>query len=409
MLAASIALVWSCATSDSQPGSHSVSDSAGVSIVLSSGADKVLAVHESLRLGVVDGDPRLQFHNIRGIAVDSGGTIWVADSEGVRQYRRSGDYIGLVGRRGRGPGESPVGFGSVWVTPGRILASAYGGVQLFDSATGEFIGVRSIFAERGGILTPLTPTDEGWLLLRKDLPGEIEQRFETTWVVGRGPALAATFDSLLALRGEPMVATATQRFTGSFFDGVPTIAGDRRGNIYYSGGLAYEVRVYASTGQLRRIIRRHVRPVPYTDAIRAGLADAARSALERVSPAQATDPAVVDSLVSQATPTADPEHLPHIDLLLVSSDGHLWVQRADKHPRPAARAMATRIGFARTSWLDEWRASVEFDLFLPDGSYRGSVTLPEDFIPLAVTANEVFGAGFDELGVNYVVAYAIEP
>ncbi|HUF68159.1 MAG TPA: hypothetical protein VMM79_05845 [Longimicrobiales bacterium] len=265
------------------------------------------------------------------------------------------------------------------------------------------------FAERGGTLTPLTPADEGWLLLRKDLPGEIEQRFETTWVVGRGPALAATFDSLLVLRGEPMVANGTQRFIGSFFDGIPTIAGDRRGNIYYSGGLAYEVRVYASSGQLRRVIRRHVRPVPYTDAIRARLADAAGSALEGVSPAQATDPAIVDSLVSQATPTADPEHLPHIDLLLVSSDGHLWVLRADKHPRPAARTMATRIGFARTSWLDEWRASVEFDLFLPDGSYRGSVARPEDFIPLAVTANEVFGAGSDELGVNYVVTYAVEP
>lgn len=62
---------------------------------------------EELRIGVLEGDPDLVFGRIRGVAVDTGGVMWVADSQGpsLRRYGPDGSFLGQVGRAGEGPGE----------------------------------------------------------------------------------------------------------------------------------------------------------------------------------------------------------------------------------------------------------------------------------------------------------------
>ena len=81
---------------------------------------------------------------------------------------------------------------------------------------------------------------------------------------------------------------------------------------------------------------------------------------------------------------------------------------SDRHPRPAMRAVAEVFGCVRAFWLEEWRAPVHFDLFSLDGLIRGSVVLPEDFVPMAVTKDRIFGSVRDELDIQYVVGFSVE-
>ena len=105
---ASSCLLLSCDTPAGQVDRSevTVTDSAGVQLVLNSGPDWPLELREVLRVGTLDGDPNLQFYRITDIQVDSIEGFWVVDShESIRHYDADGSYKGFVGGRGEGPGE----------------------------------------------------------------------------------------------------------------------------------------------------------------------------------------------------------------------------------------------------------------------------------------------------------------
>ncbi|MFH1763366.1 MAG: 6-bladed beta-propeller [Gemmatimonadota bacterium] len=60
-----------------------------------------------VRIGQLDGPEEYLFGQVDAVAVDSNGTIFVADGQGpiIRRYRADGQFIGNVGGGGAGPGE----------------------------------------------------------------------------------------------------------------------------------------------------------------------------------------------------------------------------------------------------------------------------------------------------------------
>jgi hypothetical protein len=130
-----------------------VTDSAGVRFVVNTSQDRPLPVQETLRIGVIEGDPDLQFHRIRAMAVDGEGGVWVTDThERIRHYSPDGEYVGALGGRGEGPGEAAEGYSTLWAGKGWLLALTYDGViQLFGS-DGIFLGSRPRIAEPGEVL-----------------------------------------------------------------------------------------------------------------------------------------------------------------------------------------------------------------------------------------------------------------
>ena len=58
-------------------------------------------------IGEVDGDPVFLFGDIRAIATDDDGRVYVGDRIGatIRAYSATGDFIGQVAQEGEGPGE----------------------------------------------------------------------------------------------------------------------------------------------------------------------------------------------------------------------------------------------------------------------------------------------------------------
>ena len=153
---------------------------------------------------------------------------------------------------------------------------------------------------------------------------------------------------------------------------------------------------------------RSVPSQPYTPGLEAEIEAGVRDALRNGPPPRPVNQEELARLVAQALPAATPDHLPFLESLLVSREGFIWAQRADRHPRPAMRAVAAAFGYIRAVWPPAWRAPSVFDLFTPDGVYRGTVEVPSEFVPLAVTHDRIFGFVRDELDVEYVVAYSID-
>lgn len=387
-----------------------VSDSSGVRIVSNSARDRPLAIREVLRIGVIEGNPDLQFDRVRTLAVDSTGGIWVSDShESVRHYSASGEYLGRVGGLGEGPGEAAEGYGDVWLGHGTVLTVAYGArLQLFRP-DGTFLGSRLLRNPSGGYLRPLGPAGSDWMLLLQQVPARAEGLLRMRWTVGRGPVTGPGFDTLFTKPGEGLLVTGPEGLShASFFDGNPAIRGDARGNVYYSHHMDYRIEVYDSSGVLRQIVSRPVPARPYPPGLESEIEAGIRDALRDGPPPRPVDREEVSHMTAQALPAGTPEHLPFLEALLVSRDGFIWAQRGDRHPRPAMRAVAAAFGFIRSLWPPAWRAPSVFDLFTPDGVYRGTVEAPFGFVPLAVTQNRIWGVTRDELDVEYVVAYSIE-
>jgi len=87
-----------------------VTDSSGVRITITEGAERTFAEADPqpiVTLGGADVEGPTQFFDIRGVHVDSRGNLWVADggSAEVRLFRPDGSHWKTVGGRGGGPGE----------------------------------------------------------------------------------------------------------------------------------------------------------------------------------------------------------------------------------------------------------------------------------------------------------------
>ena len=84
-----------------------------------------------------------------------------------------------------------------------------------------------------------------------------------------------------------------------------------------------------------------------------------------------------------------------------------WKERIG-HPRPAMATVAHVFGWLRHDWPPEWVAPRVLDVFTADGKYRGTVELDGLYQPMAVTPDRVYGVLYDELGVEFIVAYSVD-
>lgn len=386
-----------------------IADSAGIRIVENTGAALRLPVREAYRIGRADGDPDLLFDQIRAIAVGRDGTFWVSDShESVRRYSAEGVYLGSAGGAGDGPGESSRGYGEVLAADSTVYAEAYSSraLQLF-AFDGTYLGSRRLFPQGVSLLVPIGPRADGWWFREVDFPDREQRSGRETWTVYRGPGIGNELTPPIAsLPGYPAVWSGHGWGFGSYFDGFPSLATAPRGGLYYSHPTEYQIDVLSETGALVARIRRLIDRRPYPRGLDAEVEEELRAQWRRTH-SRRVDEEEVRLLLDAALPDSDARWLPAIDLLLASHEGSFWVRRADLHPRPGMRAVAAASGLIPAAWPDDWRADWDFDLFADDGRYRGSVTLPVDFTPMAVSGDNVYGVIRDELDVEYVGVFDV--
>lgn len=330
-----------------------------------------------LRIGKALGDEPYLFGDVRGIAVDGLGRVWVLDNQAneIRVFSPDGRFVRAVGKGGEGPGEfrSPTGLargsgGRMWVVDPRNVR-----VSVFDTAGRPVAEHRREWRSRGYtweggfygsgfLLDRVVSTEEADVLVRRD-------------------STFAPLDTLLVPRPDRELSFFRVEYDrGSMMQKIPFSpwfdwAVGPEGDPWSAPGAPYEIHRLRGAGDTLLTVRREWRPPPVT-------AEERSAAVERLRERFGEG-------VRQVDLSRVPETKPAVSTVFFDTTGHLW---AGVHVsgEPPGR---------------------HFDVFDPEGRYLGRLTLPVRLRRRpkpVVTGDWIYGVHENEaLGVHQVVRLAL--
>jgi hypothetical protein len=163
------------------------------------------------------------------------------------------------------------------------------------------------------------------------------------------------------------------------------------------GGISnrYAIDIHQSDGKIRRIIRT-VEPVAVDPQEKADAVEQLTRGMQRTQPGWRWN----------AEKPGDTK--PFFRSMTVGSDGRIWVLRSTPGRRLAVDPAAKVDEMGRAP-VPRWVESKLYDVFEEDGSFLGSVTLPDRFEPLFLRGDEVYGGLYDDNDVACVIRYRITP
>lgn len=367
-----------------------VRDSAGITVVENKATSEAeldqwwLPDSPLLEIGVAEGDPEYQLHDVRSAVRLQDGRIVVANAgtQEIRFYDREGRFIQSVGREGEGPGEF---VRLSWLKKFAVdsLAAWDWGtkrVTIFDC---EGRLVRSLnLAQLPGVTypSPVGVFDDGRLLVNNRIrPDLVAGR------VTRAPVVSYLVDS----NGELTSSVGEQPGTQIFFVMIEerpvaeTLPFGRRPRFalfkdrFYAGTSdTYEIRIYGEDGTQRRIIRleyenrevtaQHIERYKQTEI--APVPDPWRQQLEQ--------------WLAEAP---IPETMPAYGPLMVDAEGNLWVRQ----------------------YLEPGGEPTHWRVFDAEGQLVALAVAPGGFLPLEMGSDYVLGRWRDEMDVEYVRMYTL--
>lgn len=398
----------------------SVRDSAGARIVTSPaprwgpGEGWTVSAEPVLRIGSIDGTSPSLFDGIAGVTRLSDGTIVVLDtgSAQLRYFSASGEHVRSVGREGRGPGEMraprwlqklPDGSVQVTHTDGRLRFGPDGSLVADDRMRWDRVHEIAPAAPRGsaGFLMESCPVDtplflgEAVLLCASSwgdvrfLPDE-PGVYRVVSLVVRADWSLGTLDTLALFdRGRLIMYRASGRVHPTRLsppygpDGQMGVSGSPPW-LTYAHRLWYRVERHAIDGPEGPLVMERAGGLRApTTAERRGFERAFRpespfdTGRFRVPPG---DPAAFRDQVEPADSVSVISGAPRVDAL-----GTTWV------PLEPGPSDSRRI----------------HDVFDEEGVYLGQVALPHLRVH-EIGPDYVLGVETDELGVEYVVLYALD-
>jgi len=386
-----------------------VTDSAGVAIVTNPAAGSwslapAPEVTHDLDIGTVEGDAAYQFGTIAAIDVSDAGEILVLDQLAgeVRVFDQAGEYLRSLGKPGNGPGE---------LVPGQTLTGLRAGrgdtVYVMDLARFRIAGFAGNGEEVGsypvdlaqGIPVVIRPAADGKLAMqvrRMALPGITDSTVTPRDFIVLRDLTGATADTVASLEaGETLKFGGGGEMETRIFASEPVWTMLDDGRIVIGRNDVFNLQVYSPDGQLERVIRRPVEPVPVTAADEQAYRGMMRKLVERrlAATGAADNPAAVAYVDQMLKGMQFAESFPVFATLLGGPDNTLWVQR---YP--------TKLPTSDDGEPDlENLTSPDWDIFDAQGRLLGTLTLPERFSALRVVGNAVYGVERDDLDVQHVV------
>jgi hypothetical protein len=368
-------------------------------------ADERITLEPDLTIGLIEGDSAYLFGDIRSVAVDTAGRIYVGDRIGanIRVYDFDGRFMKRIAREGRGPGEiygwpADITFdadGRLYVRDGAGITvfapSQPGGIGDSVAATwrlpdlGNLASTRSRVSDSGEYVYPSAGVH----------PDGTASHFYMPFRDGvpTGDTIEVPSYRLLASRRRAMYRLGAT--DGRLLDGLshvpfaatPVWDVTRSGTIISSDATRYELIETNADGDTLRIIQGPTtppRPVPATEKL-----DSARALAARLD----SIPVPLDQVIGMGEGVREqrlPETLPALTAIHVAMDGAIWVEQ----------------------WPWEGRGSSRFyDVISPDGQLRARVSLEA---PLAQDPPPFFGARFvvgvvtdPDTGVERVVRFTL--
>ena len=381
-------------------GRHAIErDSAGIIIVENRGPwpEWLVADTPDLRIGVREGDPRLQLFRVRFAARLRDGRVVVVDagSAQVRWYGSSGDYRSSVGRQGEGPGEFRDPRSGI-LAPGDTLI-------LHDSRNRRLTWLSP--AEAIAREEPLPGSGDVQLLGVLGDGGLAFSRTQQTFLMGNRTytwnrdAIALSVRSQAGIDTVALLAGSERAQWLGFTNGVPTrtmqmplpfahvtVTGATGESIILARSEAGQLEFLDRAGNLRRIARAGAPPLPVTGADRDRYVEfSVEAARRRGSP----------NLSEVSTDARDrlailPEGhvMPPFDRMLADSEDRIWVR----------------------DWVPVWvpPGPRTWTVYGADGRVRARAVMPAGLDPMHIDGSHVTGVTRDEMDVEYVTVHRIQ-
>lgn len=384
-----------CVDDESGAPATTVTDSAGVEIVMSlrpvweTGGAWSVSERPTLEIGAALGDEAYELYAVRAavrlpdgrIAVANGGTLQ------VRVYDANGRHLQDIGGPGDGPGEFRSLRSGLWLALGDSIV-VYDGrlsrITVFDLAgrLGRTITLRPDGDARQAF--GMRPFDDGHLLVEGVVLGErpreglfdggsrVYQRYSPEGVpLNRIGQMPHAPNWGYSVGGRTGYTAAPFRVT------VPPGASDGT-SVYIGSGGRSRIDVVDAEGRPTRVIRWHEAPIPVTQELRDAYRPARLEGAERDPERRPMIEASLDGVVF-------PEELPVYQRILVDGDQHLWVERY------------------RPPWDQERRWWV----FDPSGRWLGEPDVPPDLDLRDVDSDYVLGVRRDENDVERLQMYEL--
>lgn len=374
------------------PATYSVSDSAGVSIVVSTApqwaAERMWEVSPRPRLtiGELDGAPEVTFGNARDAGRLPDGRYYVGDEQAhtIRIFSQDGEFLQSAGREGDGPGElrwfltvKPYRGDSLWVYDYNLSRVSIFGPDL------EF--ARSF-------PNPLSVMDNYWITAAME-DGQFLAYSPGTTPRGAGPGPYPDSSRIVVLAADGASADTVGGFeirtlqigpegrpSPSHLEATAVVAANGR-RLLLTDPPNFELREFDLNGDLRRVFKKAHVPVPVTEEL---LAEYRRWYTGRYDEGTHTPPEDLERRLREAH---YPEYLPATGYeVLIDAMDHTWVARYHFRSDVA------------TSW----------EVFDPAGIWLGTVETPSRFEVKQILEDEIVGVWTDELDVAYLHSYSLD-
>ena len=383
-------------------------DTIGDTIVVRTAGDvpasEELVLRERWRVGDPDGDETTSFGRVHSIAVNAEDELFVFEASvpQLRHYAADGTLLGVLGGKGSGPGEYSRANGLAVLTDGRVVLwdSGNSRVNLY-AANGEFLtqwippvqqfntGRNTVFAMvDGGVALQAFLRDSAltrealgrvaWFLF--DGNGSVRDTVRAPDFDDAPPNLIAQREGSVSTRPVPFIA-----------DGQAAL--DRHGALVVSPGSPYLLR-YEHEGQHRRV-EREVRAHPVSDDEREQTRASVGWQMARTEPGWSWN--------GPDIPTTKPPVL----ALATTLDDQLLVS-VSAESEPFEPEPARIVAGEEPRPVVAFRAPTTYELFAPDGSFRGRFRLPFGAQLHALRGNDAWGTVVDELDVPYLVRWTLE-
>jgi hypothetical protein len=361
-------------------------DSAGVEIVLSPGADRILEwqFERVFELGGSDDGPQSFFMvSSRLVEADAAGNLFILDRQNSRVvvFDANGQFLRTMGSSGGGPGE--------FKSPGSFSVSPDGAVAVFDYGKGGLVR----FDRNGEVMDeqkfPLYPTPTA-------NPQRHFSQFNDTTLVSTSTSPMEPGDLIQMLRQivnsdtlllaelplpRPEMARYDKCGGGVMLPPLfaPEVAwATQPGKVAVSASVEYSIS-FSEAGSLTRIVRREITPIPASrDQAIINLGEGFRINFGR-------GPCLIDP-AEMVEKRGYAEMIPLIGTVFLSPSGDLWVQRFMVDPDEIA----------------------PIDVFDAGGSYIGTLER-ESFSPAVLLPGDRVGVvEKDESDVERLVVLAIQ-
>ena len=375
--------------------SVSVTDSAGVRIVESSapvwspGGGWTVGTEAILTIGEVSGDLNYTFGFVSHALRLGDGSIVVADRSAseLRHFGPDGVFIRSLGGRGEGPGEFAL-LNEVWARGDTIWASdnLQGRISLFGRGGNVLETVRVDVAQgRGGHRAPHTQFTDGAILVLNPPSGGVRLGSGdvipgAVWRLDRYSRAGRFMNEISSVQESPRWEHGMAGLPPGpylpFSLGLPLFAasGD---HVYAAEGTEASIQRWKSDGELSHVFRW---------AIQERLVS--RDERARWREANATAPQGFDraAWARYVREIPFPERMPLIRRLLADAEGNLWAER----------------------FSPSWEGESVWYVFNGEGVWLGEVPVPPGLQLFEIGADHVLGLRRDELGVPFVVMFALD-